>query len=83
MEFSVFDEVQKRCAQIAGEYSPFHSTYEGYATLLGEVRELEREVFEQPQSWSISKVRESSIRVAVMATKLVLDCCSGEEILPY
>lgn len=50
--------------------TPIHSPHEGYAVLLEEVREVEKEVF-----WGDRKgLRDELVQVAAMAQRMAEDC---------
>lgn len=48
-----------------------HSAHEGYAVLLEEVRELEREVFDR--SADKERMRAEAVQVAAMAIRLIVE----------
>ena len=70
---------------VKGEYEwvsihfpPFNSPHEGYAVILEEVRELEREVFKHPSERDIKHMRAEARQIATMAVRFMVDIC-GEK----
>ena len=68
-------EVAKEHGKAIAIYQPFHSAHEGYAVLLEEVRELEKEVFKRPGRRSRLLMRKEAIQVAAMALRFIVDVC--------
>lgn len=57
------------------KFKRFNSGHEGYAVLLEEVRELEREVFKRQKKCKPAKMRQEALQVAAMAIRFILDVC--------
>ena len=60
-------------------FPPFNSPHEGYAVILEEVRELEREVFKHPSERDIKHMRAEARQIAAMAVRFMVDICGGEK----
>ena len=56
-------------------YGAFNSAHEGWAVIYEEMRELETEVFKNPQKRSNQAMRDEAIQVAAMAIRFVLEVC--------
>jgi hypothetical protein len=62
-------DVRRELARAMAKFGSFASAHEGYAVLLEEVREFEREVF-----WGTpARQREEAIQVAAMALRFLVD----------
>lgn len=62
-------------------FEPFHSMHEGYAVLLEEIRELEREVFKNTATRDVTKAMRETIQVEAMAMRFIVDCCPDLEVV--
>lgn len=76
-------KVYARVLQEAGDelggalkkFKRFNSAHEGYAVLLEEVRELEKEVFKRQKKRKPAKMRKEACQVAAIALRFMLDVC--------
>lgn len=59
-------------------YSAFHSSHEGYATILEELDELWAEIKLRPEKRSTKKMRKEAIQVAAMAVRFIIDICDRD-----
>jgi hypothetical protein len=55
------------------KFKRFNSAHEGYAVILEEVRELEREIFKRQKKRKPAKMRAEAVQVAAMAVRFILD----------
>jgi len=83
---AVVDVIQE-LIKASGKFPPLHSAHEGYAVLLEEIRELEKEVFRNPVPKSVTftstkerlraehclKMRTEAKQVAAMALRFMVD----------
>ena len=70
-----FREVEAEYHEASANFPPFNSAHEGYAVILEEVRELEKEVFKNKKRRDVGKMREEAIQVGAMALRFVVDVC--------
>lgn len=61
-------------------HGPMVSAHEGYAVILEEVRELEREVFVKRQSRSREIMRSEATQLAAMAIRFLIDVVEDDEL---
>jgi hypothetical protein len=61
--------------EATGQYGPFASAHEGYAVVLEEVRELEKEVFLNPRERDTERMKKEAIQLAAMAIRFLVDLC--------
>ena len=77
-DMGIVGAVMTELVRAEGLYPPMRSAHEGYAVLLEEVRELEREVF-----WGTADGRRrEAIQVAAMAMRFLADICEREAAEP-
>ena len=57
------------------KFPPFNSAHEGYAIILEELEELKAEVFKNPKTRDIQKMRTEAKQVAAMAIRFMTDIC--------
>ena len=69
------NEVAEELGRAIQAHGPIRSAHEGYAVVLEEVRELEREVFCRERR--AEALRAEAIQVAAMAVRLVADVLDG------
>ncbi len=69
------NEVADELGKAMQSHGPLRSAHEGYAVVLEEVRELEREVF--CREGKREALRAEAIQVAAMAVRLVADVLDG------
>jgi len=56
------------------KFPKMHSAHEGYAVILEEVRELERETFKRQKKRKPARMRSEAIQVAAMAIRFAMEC---------
>jgi len=66
-------EVSDELDRAIRKYPRFNSAHEGYAVLLEEVRELEREVFRRQKKRKPAKMRREAVQIAAMAIRFVIE----------
>lgn len=71
----VRDDVSKELDRALRKFKRFNSAHEGYAVILEEVRELEREVFKKQKKRKNGKMRQEAIQIAAMAQRFILEVC--------
>ena len=81
---SIVDEVMQELVEAQGRFPEFHSAHEGYAIILEELRELEREVFSSPRTLKDIKERRAAMhgeakQLAAMAIRFMYDVTQVED----
>lgn len=61
------------------KYPAFHSSHEGYATILEELEELWDEIKKKPKVRNKNKMRNEAIQVAAMAVRFICDICDTDK----
>lgn len=67
--------VKNELASATERYGKMLSEHEGYAIILEEVRELEREVFAKQVNYSSERLQKEARQVAAMAIRFLVDLC--------
>lgn len=71
----VRDDVSKELDRALRKFKRFNSAHEGYAVILEEVRELEREVFKKQKKRKNGKMRQEALQIGAMAMRFILEVC--------
>ena len=66
--------VDKEISSARSKFEPFHSLHEGYAVLLEELAELQREVFKRPPERLNDNIYKECIQIAAMAYCITQEC---------
>lgn len=74
----IWGELLYELASAQSKYPAFHSSHEGYATILEELDELWDEIRNKPDKRSIMKMRKEAIQVAAMALRFIIDICNRD-----
>lgn len=73
------EDIKAEVLRAEAKHYPMNSAHEGYAVLLEEIRELEREVFKgggEPRNWHA--MRKEAIQCAAMCVRLIRDVIEDE-----
>ena len=60
------------------KYPAFHSSHEGYATILEECEELWAEIKKKPKKRNPLRMKGEAIQVAAMAIRFIQDICDRD-----
>lgn len=73
----VINEIYAELKRAREVWPDFHSEHEGYAVILKEVRELEREVFTRPSGRNVGNMIREATQVGAMAARFIADLTKG------
>lgn len=76
----IFSEISSELERARFTYSDFHSSHEGYATILEELDEMWEEIKKKPHKRSKQKMRKEAIQVAAMSVRFICDICDKDAI---